>query len=50
MDRTYKYYDFIMALFVAVLLISNVASAAKIVDCYLRHYWIFEASRTRRPL
>ena len=32
MDRTYKYYDFIMALFVAVLLISNVASAAKIVD------------------
>ena len=32
MDRTYKYYDFIVALFVAVLLISNVASAAKIVD------------------
>jgi uncharacterized integral membrane protein (TIGR00697 family) len=32
MDRTYKYYDFIMAFFVAVLLISNVASAAKIVD------------------
>lgn len=32
MDRTYKYYDFIMALFVAVLLVSNVASAAKIVD------------------
>jgi uncharacterized integral membrane protein (TIGR00697 family) len=32
MDRAYKYYDFIMAFFVAVLLISNMASAAKIVD------------------
>jgi uncharacterized integral membrane protein (TIGR00697 family) len=32
MNRDYKYYDFIMALFVAVLLISNIASAAKIVD------------------
>jgi queuosine precursor transporter len=29
--RHYKYYDLIMALFVAVLLISNIASAAKIV-------------------
>ena len=28
----YKYYDFIMALFVAVLLISNIASSAKIID------------------
>lgn len=32
MERAYKYYDFITALFVAVLLISNVASAAKIID------------------
>jgi uncharacterized integral membrane protein (TIGR00697 family) len=32
MNRTYKYYDFITAVFVAVLLISNVASAAKIID------------------
>jgi uncharacterized integral membrane protein (TIGR00697 family) len=32
MDRNYKYYDLIMAFFVAVLLISNIASAAKIVD------------------
>lgn len=32
MNRPYKYYDFIMAFFVAVLLISNIASAAKIVD------------------
>lgn len=32
MNRAYKYYDFIMAFFVAVLLISNIASAAKIVD------------------
>jgi hypothetical protein len=32
MDRNFKYYDLIMAFFVAVLLISNIASAAKIVD------------------
>ncbi len=32
MNRTYKYYDFITALFVAVLLISNIASSAKIID------------------
>lgn len=32
MERTYKYYDFIIAFFVAGLLISNIASAAKIVD------------------
>jgi uncharacterized integral membrane protein (TIGR00697 family) len=30
--RTYRYYDLIMALFVTVLLVSNVASSAKIVD------------------
>jgi queuosine precursor transporter len=30
--RSYKYFDVIMALFVAVLVISNVASSAKIVD------------------
>ncbi|MEW5958072.1 MAG: queuosine precursor transporter [Chloroflexota bacterium] len=30
--KQYKYYDFITALFVAVLLISNIASAAKIID------------------
>jgi queuosine precursor transporter len=30
--RSYKFYDLIMALFVAVLLISNIASSAKIVD------------------
>lgn len=32
MSRAYKFYDFITALFVAILLISNIASAAKIVD------------------
>lgn len=32
MRKEYKYFDFIMVLFVAVLLISNIASAAKIVD------------------
>jgi uncharacterized integral membrane protein (TIGR00697 family) len=31
-NRSYKYYDFVAAAFVAVLLISNIASAAKIVD------------------
>jgi uncharacterized integral membrane protein (TIGR00697 family) len=31
-QRAYKYFDLIMAVFVAVLLISNVASAAKIVN------------------
>jgi uncharacterized integral membrane protein (TIGR00697 family) len=30
--RSYRYYDLIMALFVAVLLVSNVASSAKIVS------------------
>lgn len=30
--RRYKYYDLITALFVAILLVSNVASSAKIVD------------------
>lgn len=32
MNRTYRYYDLITALFVAVLLVSNIASSAKIVD------------------
>lgn len=30
--KTYRYYDLVMAAFVAVLLISNIASSAKIVD------------------
>src|SRR5512147_2565686 len=30
--KSYKYYDLIMALFVAVVLVSNIASSAKIVD------------------
>ena len=32
MNKSYKYYDLIMALFVTVLLVSNIASAAKIID------------------
>lgn len=32
MRRNYRYYDLIMALFVTVLLVSNIASSAKIVD------------------
>lgn len=30
--RTYRYFDFMMAAFVAVLLLSNIASSAKIID------------------
>jgi queuosine precursor transporter len=30
--KSYKYYDFVMAAFVAVLLMSNIASSAKIID------------------
>jgi len=30
--RTYRYYDLVMALFVTVLIVSNIASSAKIVD------------------
>ncbi len=32
MTRTYRYYDLVTALFVTVLLVSNIASSAKIVD------------------
>ena len=32
MNRSYRYYDLIMALFVTVLLTSNIASSAKIID------------------
>lgn len=32
MNKSYKYFDFVTAAFVAVLLISNIASAAKIID------------------
>jgi queuosine precursor transporter len=31
-SRAYRYYDIIMALFVTILIVSNIASAAKIVD------------------
>lgn len=31
-QRAYRYYDLIMALFVTVLLVSNIASSAKIID------------------
>ncbi len=31
-ERVFKYYDIIMALFVTILIVSNIASAAKIVD------------------
>ncbi|PKN92284.1 MAG: transporter [Chloroflexi bacterium HGW-Chloroflexi-6] len=35
MERSYKYYDIVMAFFITVLLVSNVASSAKIVDLKL---------------
>ena len=31
-QRVYRYFDLVMALFVTVLLVSNIASSAKIVD------------------
>mgnify|MGYP000856260113 CR=1 FL=1 len=31
-NRTYKYFDLVMALFVTVLIVSNIASSAKIID------------------
>jgi len=31
-ERPYRYYDLVMALFVMILIVSNVASSAKIVD------------------
>ena len=34
-NRTYRYYDLVMALFVTVLLISNLLSSAKIVDLHV---------------
>jgi hypothetical protein len=35
MEKSYKYYDVVMAFFITVLLVSNVASSAKIVDLKL---------------
>ncbi len=32
MQKTYKYFDLIMALFVTVLLLSNLLSSAKLID------------------
>jgi len=32
LNRSYKYFDLVMALFVTVLIVSNIASSAKIVD------------------
>jgi len=41
MTKTYRYYDLIMALFVAVLITSNVASSAKIVDLGISLFGFF---------
>ncbi|HKJ39744.1 MAG TPA: VUT family protein, partial [Anaerolineales bacterium] len=31
-DKQYRYFDIIMAVFVTVLVVSNIASSAKIID------------------
>jgi len=31
-NKTYRYFDIILGLFIAILLISNIASSAKIID------------------
>jgi len=39
-EKTYRYFDLIMAVFVTVLVVSNVASSAKIVDLRLRVFGV----------
>lgn len=51
--RSYKYFDLVMAAFVAVLLISNIASSAKIVDWGVSIYGLrlsFDAGTLLFPL
>ncbi len=51
--RPHKYFDFVMAAFVAVLLISNIASSAKIVDWGVSLYGLrlsFDAGTLLFPL
>ena len=37
--RQYRYFDIIMAVFVTVLVVSNIASSAKIVDLGFQYFW-----------
>ena len=39
-EKTYRYFDLIMAVFVTVLVVSNVASSAKIVDLRFRVFGV----------
>lgn len=51
--RSYKYYDLVMALFVALLLISNILSSAKIIDWGFSLYGLrlsFDAGTLLFPL
>lgn len=51
--KAYRYYDLVMAAFVAVLLISNIASSAKIVDWGVSVGWLrlsFDAGTLLFPL
>lgn len=51
--RPHKYFDFVMAAFVAVLLISNIASSAKIIDWGFSIGWLrlsFDAGTLLFPL
>ncbi len=52
-EKVYRYFDLIMALFVAVLVISNVASSAKIVDLGFQVFGVpmaFDAGTLLFPL
>lgn len=51
--KTYRYFDWIMAVFVTVLIVSNVASSAKIVDWGLRLFGVplaFDAGTLLFPI
>src|SRR3990170_6609237 len=39
-EKSYRYFDLIMAVFVTVLVVSNVASSAKIVDLRFRVFGV----------
>lgn len=48
--RSYRYYDLIMAVFVSVLLISNIASSAKMLDVGLGPFGVFDAGTLLFPI
>ncbi len=51
--RSYRYYDLITALFVTILVVSNIASSAKIIDTgttFLEQSLIFDAGTILFPV